>query len=106
MGNHAIRVILCEVANAARNTKSALRDKYQSLVARRGHKKAIIAVAHKIIRTIYLLFTRREPYRDTGFDYEAAKVAKNAPRWIKALKKFGYWPKSCSVSTPAPAPAC
>jgi transposase len=105
-GNHAIRVIMCEVANAARNTKSALRDKYQSLVARRGHKKAIIAVAHKIIRTIYVLFTRREPYRDTGFDYEAAKVAKNAPRWIKALKKFGYWPKSNSVSTPAPAPAC
>jgi transposase len=105
-GNHAIRVVLCEVANAARNTKSALRDKYQSLVARRGHKKAIIAVAHKIIRTIYLLFTRREPYRDTGFDYEAAKVAKNAPRWIKALKKFGYWPKPNSVSTPAPAPAC
>jgi transposase len=105
-GNHAIRVVLCEVANAARNTKSALRDKYQSLVARRGHKKAIIAVAHKIIRTIYLLFTRREPYRDTGFDYEAAKVAKNAPRWIKALKKFGYWPKSHSVSTPTLAPAC
>jgi transposase len=104
-GNHAIRVILCEVANAARNTKSALRDKYQSLVARRGHKKAIIALAHQIIRTIYVLFTRREPYRDTGFDYEAAKVAKNAPRWIKALKKFGYWPKAHSVSTPALAPA-
>ena len=102
-GNHAIRVILCEVANAARNTKSALRDKYQALVARRGHKKAIIAVAHKIIRTIYLLFTRREPYRDTGFDYEAAKVAKNAPRWIRALKKFGYWPKSNALSTPMPA---
>jgi transposase len=104
-GNHAIRVILCEAANAARSTQSALRDKYQSLVARRGHKKAIIAVAHKILRTIYVLFTRREPYRDTGFDYEAAKVAKNAPRWIKALKKFGYWPKSNSVPTPAPAAA-
>lgn len=98
-GNHAIRVILCEAANAVRNTKSALRDKYQSLVARRGHKKAIMAVAHKIIRTIYVLFTRREPYRDTRFDYEAAKVAKNAPRWIKALKK------SDSVSTPAPVTA-
>ena len=105
-GNHAIRVILCEVANAARRTKSALHDQYQSLVARRGHKKAIIAVAHKIIRTIYLLFTRREPYRDTGFDYEAAKVVKNAPRWIKALKKFGYWPKSHSVPTSTLATAC
>jgi hypothetical protein len=28
-----------------------------------------------------------------GFDYEAANVAKNAPRWVKALKRFGYWPQ-------------
>ena len=97
-GNHAIRAVMCEVANAARNTRSALHDKYQSLVGRRGHKKAIIAVAHAILRIIYVLFTRREPYRDSGFDYEAAKVSKNAPRWIKALKKFGYWPN------PKPAP--
>lgn len=92
-GNHAIRYLLCEAANAARRTKSALHEKYQSLVARRGHKKAIIAVAHQILRTIYVLFTRRQAYRDSGFDYQAALVKKNAPRWIQALKKFGYWPK-------------
>jgi transposase len=92
-GNHAIRYLLCEAANAARRTKSALHEKYQSLVARRGHKKAIIAVAHQILRTIYVLFTRRQAYRDSGFDYQAALVKKNAPRWIKALKQFGYWPK-------------
>ena len=105
-GNHAIRATLCEVANAARNTGSALHDKYQSLVGRRGHKKAIIAVAHTILRIVYILFTRREPYRDSGFDYEAAKVAKNAPRWIKALKKFGYWPNTKPVPKLALAPAC
>lgn len=59
-GNHAIRYLLCEAANAARRTKSALREKYQSLVARRGRKKAVIAVAHQIIRTIFYLFTRRQ----------------------------------------------
>ena len=42
-------------------------------------------------RTIFFILTRRLPYRDAGFDYEAASVAKNAPRWIKALKKFGLW---------------
>jgi transposase len=105
-GNHAIRVTLCEAANAARRTRGAMHDKYQSLVGRRGHKKAIIAVAHTLLRTIYILFTRREPYRDSGFDYEAAKVAKNAPRWIKALKKFGYWPKPNPVPMPTLAPAC
>jgi transposase len=104
-GNHAIRYLLCEAANAARRTKSALRDKYQSLVARRGHKKAIIAVAHQMIRTIFILFTRREAYRDPGIDYAAIVVNKNAPRWIKALKKYGYWPKFASAQPPTPVPA-
>ena len=70
------------------------------------HVKAIIAVAHAILRIIYVLFTRREPYRDSGFDYEAAKVSKNAPRWIKALKKVGYWPNTKPVPKLALATAC
>lgn len=104
-GNHAIRYLLCEAANAARRTNSALRDQYQTLVPRKGHKKALIAVAHKMIRTIFVLFTRREAYRDPGIDYQAIVVSQNAPRWIQALKKYGYWPKSASVQTSAPAPA-
>jgi transposase len=100
-GNHAIRYLLCEAAHAARRTKSALHEKYQSLVARRGHKKAIIAVAHPILRTIYVLFTRRHAYRDSGFDYQAALVKKNAPRWILALKQFGYWPQPNTDVHPA-----
>lgn len=103
-GNHAIRSLLCEAANAARRTHSALRGKYQGLVARKGHKKAIIAVAHQMIRTIYLLFTRRVPYRDPGIDYQARVVEKNAPRWIQALKKYGYWPTPTAEPF-APVPA-
>ena len=41
---------------------------------------------------------RRKPYRDSAFDYEAASVAKNAPRWIRALKKYGYWPQVTATS--------
>lgn len=90
-GNTIVRYLLCEAANAARRTKSVFASKYNGLVIRRGHKKAIVALAHKLIRTIFFVLTRRLPYRDSGFDYEAASVAKNAPRWIKALKKFGLW---------------
>ena len=84
-GNAVIRSIRCECANAARRTQSGFGAKYHSLVVRRGHKKAIVALAHKLIRTIFFVLTRRQPYRDSGFDYEAANVAKNAPRWIKAI---------------------
>ena len=104
-GNHAVRYLLCEIANAARRTSSAFRSKYQSLVGRIGHKKAIIALAHQMIRTIYILFTRRQAYRDPGIDYQAMVVDRNAPRWIQALKKYGFWPASGANPTAATATA-
>jgi transposase len=96
-GNILLRALLCEAANAARCTLSVFRAKYQGLVVRRGHKKAIVALAHKLIRTIYFMLTRRQAYHDSGIDYAAANVAKNAPRWLKALKRFGYWPETSAT---------
>jgi transposase len=95
-GNTLLRALLCEAANAARCTLSVFKAKYQGLVVRRGHKKAIVALAHKLIRTIYIMLTRRQAYHDSGMDYAAANVAKNAPRWLKALKRFGYWPETAA----------
>jgi len=89
-GNSMVRYLLCEAANGAIRTLSVFREKYRSLVVRRGHKKAIVAIAHKMIRTIYFMLTRRQTYHDSGFDYAAANVKKNAPRWIKALERHGY----------------
>jgi transposase len=89
-GNSILRYLLCEAANGAIRTLSVFREKYRGLVIRRGHKKAIVAIAHKLIRTIYFMFTRRQTYHDSGFDYAAANVKKNAPRWIKALEHHGY----------------
>ena len=96
-GNNAIRFILCECANAARMTRSTLASKYRSLMVRKSHKKAIVAVAHKMIRLIYILLSRREPYLDQAIDYAAMSARKNAPRWIKQLKAIGKWP---AASTP------
>lgn len=50
-GNTIVRYLLCEAANAARRTKSVFASKHKGLVIRRGHKKAIITLAHKPIRT-------------------------------------------------------
>ena len=82
-----------------RQTKSTLAAKYRSLMVRKSHKKSIIAVAHKMIRLIYLLLSRRLPYIDQAIDYAAMSARKNAPRWIKQLKCIGRWP------SPKPAAA-
>ena len=97
-GNSVIRCILCECANAARMTKSTLAAKYRSLMVRKSHKKSIIAVAHKMIRLIYLMLSRRQPYIDQAIDYAAMSAKKNAPRWIKQLKSIGRWPSPGSVA--------
>jgi transposase len=93
-GNSVIRFVLCECANAARMTKSTLASKYRSLMVRKSHKKAIVAVAHKMIRLIFLMLSRRQPYIDQAIDYAAMSAKKNAPRWIKQLKTIGRWPSS------------
>ena len=100
-GNSTIRFILCECANAARMTKSTLAAKYRSLMVRKSHKKAIIAVAHKMIRLIFVMLSRRQPYLDQGIDYAAMSATKNAPRWIRQLKAIGRWPSPKSAAASA-----
>jgi transposase len=82
-GNFAVRCILRECANAARVTKSTVAAKYRSLMVRKTRKKAIIAFAHRKIRLIYLMLSRRQPHIDQGIDYAAMSAKKNAPRWIR-----------------------
>lgn len=91
-GNLYVRRLLCEFAHAASRTRSVFKSKFQSLIVRRGHKRSIVALAHKILRTIFFMLKRNEPYRDSSTDYEALSVQRNAPRWIKALTRLGFIP--------------
>jgi len=100
-GNGIIRYILCECANAARMTKSSLAAKYKSLMVRKTHKKSIVSIAHKMIRLIYVLLSRKEAYHDPKIDYNAMSARKNAPRWIKQLKLIGKWPDNKSATANA-----
>jgi transposase len=92
-GTPYVRRLLCEFAHAASRTQSVFQSKFQSLIVRRGHKRAIVALAHKLLRTIFFMLNRGEHYRDSATDYEALSVQRNAPRWIKALTKFGFIPQ-------------
>jgi len=89
-GNNQIRQILCEISNGASKTDSQFKSKYKGLVIRRGHKRSIVAIGHKIMRIAYTLLKNEQAYQDPKVDYEALLVKKNAPRWVNMLKKFGY----------------
>lgn len=98
-GNTIVRYLLCECANAACKTKSSLAAKYRSLKVRKSHKKCIVAIAHKMIRLVYLLLARDEAYRDPNIDYAAISADRNATRWIRQLKLIGRWPVSPASAT-------
>ena len=57
----------------------------------RGHKKAVIAVAHAILISAYHVLARQIPYRDLGPDYydyrHADRVRRRA---IATLERQGY----------------
>lgn len=89
-GNQYLRRVLCETANAAIKTEGQFKDKYQTLTVRRGHKRSIIAIGHKMLRVTYVLLKNNIPYCDPGIDYKALMVKRNAPRWFKALQTYGY----------------
>ena len=66
-GNQWLRSTLIQAAHAAVKVKdSSLAALYHRLVARRGAKKAIVAVAHKILTLAYTLLRKREPYQERG----------------------------------------
>lgn len=89
-GNAYVRRLLCEFAHAASRTTSAFKAKFSSLIVRRGYKRSIVALGHKILRTIFFMFKRREHYRDSATDYEKLSVQRNAARWIKTLIQHGF----------------
>ena len=89
-GNVWLKRLLCEMAQAAARTRCSLKAKFESLSARKGYKKSVVALAHKMLRIIYAMLSKNQPYRDASVNYEELMVERNAPRWLKMLGKYGY----------------
>ena len=67
---HHMKTIMIEVAWAAIKKKgSYFKDKYYRLKARRGAKKAIVAIAHRILLGIYHVIKDGIDFRDLGESY-------------------------------------
>ncbi|NNM52673.1 MAG: hypothetical protein HKM02_10705 [Pseudomonadales bacterium] len=75
---------------AAARTSCGLKAKFESLSVRKGYKKSVVALAHKMLRIIYAMLSKGQPYRDATINYDALMVQRNAPRWLKMLDKYGY----------------
>lgn len=91
-GNVHLRSTLVEAAGAAIRTKGTyLRDKYYRLKARRGHKRATFAIAHKLLNAAFQILSNQVPYKDLGETYldraDEKRVARNL---VRRLERLGY----------------
>jgi len=91
-GNKCLKTMLTEFAWVASKTKDTyLRSKYHSLVGRKGKKKALVALGHKILIMCYHILKYRCPYRELGVNYlDQRRKDKIARSYIKRLNHLGY----------------
>jgi transposase len=69
-GNRHIDAVLTEMAHAAVRTKNSyFKSQYHRLAGRRGKKRAIGAVKHSLLVTVYFMLRDNKPYKDLGVDY-------------------------------------
>jgi transposase len=91
-GNVYLKTALVEAANAAARAKGTyLRDKFYRLKARRGYKRAAVAIAHKILVSIYHMLSQNVSYNDLGDLYldklNTHLVTRNL---VRRLERLGY----------------
>ena len=87
-----MRSILVEAANAAaRKRNSYLAAQFRRIAARRGKKKAAVAVAHSILVIAYYLLTRGTEYEDLGANYYDERDRSRVERRLThRLEQLGY----------------
>ena len=99
-GNQVLCAALNQAAHAAARTKDTyLSAQYRRLAARRGKKKAIVALEHTILVMAYHLIQRNEPYRELGGNYfDNRRPEVTAKRLVKRLEQLGF---SVALQQPA-----
>jgi transposase len=91
-GNVYLKTALVEAAQSATKAKGTyLRDKFYRLKARRGYKRAVVAVAHKILVAIYHMLSQEVSYQDLG-DVYLDKLNKHhlTRNLVHRLERLGY----------------
>lgn len=91
-GNNWLRATLVQAAHSAVRSKGTwLAAFYGRLAARRGKKKALVAVAHKLLVLAYTLLRKGERYQERGADYlDERQQERVVHRLRKRIERLGY----------------
>lgn len=78
-------------AHVASRSHTYLAAQYRRIAARRGKKRATMAVAHSILVIAYHVIQRQEPYHELGANYFDQKQPEvTTQKLVKRLERLGY----------------
>lgn len=91
-GSPALRTTLVQAAHAAARTKGTyLSTQYHRIAARRGGKRAAVAVAHTILTIMYHLLRSGGTYQELGGNFfDQRNRERVARRQVARLERLGY----------------
>jgi transposase len=91
-GNKSLKRVLTEAAWAASRTRDTyLSALYRRIAARRGKKRAIMAVARTILVALYHMLKRGEDYKELGGNYfDERNKTSRVKHYTKRLEQLGY----------------
>lgn len=68
-----------------------LRNKFYSMATRMGHKKALLAIGHKILCAIYYMLKNGQPYQQPDIEKLQQKLQeKQLSKYLEKIKHLGY----------------
>lgn len=89
-GNRWAKSVLIQAAHAAGHTQTYLGEQYRRISARRGSKKAAMAVGHSILVIFYHMVKSGESYHEKGVDYFLkADKEQIQRRLVRQLERLG-----------------
>lgn len=91
-GNPWLRGALGEAAHAAARTKNTYpQAQFRRLAARRGKKRALVALSHSLLVMIFHMLRKGEEYHDLGADhFDKVDTQRTAQHHLRRLAELGY----------------
>jgi len=90
-GNRHMRRILNQTANAAVKAKGSIFEiVYHRYVTRLRHKQAIVVIAHRHCRLIWLILHQGVRYEERGPAVSKRSKQQRTTRMIRELRRLGY----------------
>ena len=82
---------MVEAAWSAVQNSARWREVYEGIKKRRQSKRAIVAVAHSILQSVYYLLVRHEPYQELGGNFfDKVRSEDITKRLVARLEQLGH----------------